>query len=75
MRQADRKAERLRRDAAELLLEEAGVAHVRRGVVPLVDAAAEREDDQLVLQPSGEPRHAVVAFHRTTLPPSTTAEW
>ena len=64
-------------DASELLLEEAPLAHVRGGVEPLVDRAAEREDDELVVQAStqglhtGETRHA----HRTTSPPRTTAEW
>lgn len=74
VRQTHREPECLRRHAPELLLEQARAAHVRRGVVPFVDARAEGENHQLVLEAGGEPLHAFEAVHRTTLPASTTAE-
>ncbi|MPL96695.1 hypothetical protein SDC9_42877 [bioreactor metagenome] len=70
-----RQTEGLRRDTAQLLLEQAGRAHVRGGVVPFVDRGAERQDHQLVRQHRGQFRHAVKAFHRTMLPDSATAVW
>src|SRR6202021_2232982 len=70
MRQADCESERLWRNAAQLLLEQAGGARVGSGIVPFIDAGAERQDDQLVFQLRCEPLHAFEACHRTTLPES-----
>ena len=75
VRQSDGQAEGLRRDAAELLLEQAGLPHVRSSVIPLVDAAPQRQDHKLVPEARRERPHAVVAFHRTGSPPIATAEW
>ena len=54
LRQANGETERLRRDAPKLLLKQAGRPHVRRGVVPFIDAGAEREYDELILQTRAE---------------------
>ena len=74
VRQPGGQAEGLRGDAAELLLEQAGRAHVRGGVVPLVDAGPQGEDDELIAQARAQGLHAFVALHRTFFPPSTMAE-
>src|SRR4030081_194688 len=73
VRQTDRKSERLRCNAAELLLKKARSAHMRGGVVPFIDACAERQHHQFVLELARQDFHAVEAVHRTTLPASTTA--
>jgi len=49
VRQAGRQSEGLGRDAAQLLLEQTGAAHMRRGVVPFVDAGPQRQDHEFVL--------------------------
>src|ERR1700744_1552646 len=74
MRKTYREPKGFRRDAAELLLEKTGATHMRSGVVPLVDAGAKRQDHQFVLETSGQRLHAVEPLHRTTSPPSATAE-
>ena len=50
------------------------LAHMRRGVVPFVDAGAERQDHEFVREPCRQRLHAIEALHRTTSPPSATAE-
>src|SRR5579863_8555417 len=74
MRKTYRKPKGLGRDAAELLLKQAGAAHMRSRVVPFVDAGAERQDHELVLEARSQRLHAIEALHRTTSPPSATAE-
>ena len=48
VRQAGRQSEGLGRDAAKLLLEQTGAAHVRGGIVPFVDAGPQRQDHEFV---------------------------
>src|ERR1700735_370285 len=72
--QAYREPKGLGRDAAELLLKKTGAAHMRRRVVPFVDAGAERQDHELVLETRRQRLHAIETLHRTISPPSATAE-
>src|SRR5271156_3827928 len=74
VRQANREPKGLGRDAAELLLEKTGAAHMRGRVVPFVDTGAERQDNEFVLETGRQRLHAVEPLHRTTSPPSATAE-
>ena len=71
-------AEGFAADASELLLEQARLAHVRGGVVPLVDGAAEGQDDESVVgEALAEKLHGLesAVAHRTSPPPRTTAAW
>jgi hypothetical protein len=74
VRQTERQPKGLRRDAAQLLLEQTGTAHMWGSVVPFVDAGSQRQDHEFVLQSRGQRLHAVEPLHRTTSPPSATAE-
>src|SRR3984885_11738192 len=74
VRKPDREPKSLGRDASELLLKKTGAAHMRGRVVPFINAGAERQDHEFVFETRRQRLHAIEPLHRTTSPPSATAE-